>query len=77
MPAAVADNTMTTIDFIAIRRFEVERATVISAKPFGTVVAKLTAAIGRMDLGEFAREVAAARTASDLERIVGAAAFGR
>ncbi len=65
---------MSTIDRIAIRRIEVERTIVISAQPFDAVVAKLAAAIGHPDLSAFTRDVAGARTSTDLERIVNAAA---
>lgn len=64
---------MSTIDRIGIRRVNVERATVISAQSFETVVSKLAAAIGHPDMPAFARAVAAARTSADLESIVNAA----
>jgi hypothetical protein len=50
---------------------EVERTTVISAQPFGAVVAKLETAIGHPDVSAFA-DVSGARTSTDLERIVNA-----
>ena len=43
---------MSAIDHIAIRRVDVERATVISAQPFAAVVSKLAAAIGHPDMSE-------------------------
>src|SRR5689334_10283655 len=61
---------VSTIDRIAIRRVDVERATVISAQPFEAVVSKLAAAIGHPDMSEFARAVAAARTSADLDVVV-------
>ena len=64
---------MSTIDRIGLRRVEVERTTVISTVPFDTVVAKLAAAVGHPDMAAFARDIAAARTLEDLERIVNAA----
>ena len=64
---------MSAIDRIAIRRVDMERATVISAQPFAVVVSKLAAAIGHPDMSEFARAVTAARTSADLEAIVNAA----
>jgi uncharacterized protein (DUF302 family) len=64
---------VSTIDRIGIRRVEVERTAVISAQPFDTVVAKLSAAVGHPDMAAFARDVAEARTAQELERIVHAA----
>ena len=64
---------MSIIDRIDIQRVAVERATVVSGQPFDAVVAKLTAAIGHLDMSAFARDVVAARTSADLERIVEAA----
>jgi uncharacterized protein (DUF302 family) len=64
---------VSTIDRIGLRRVEVERTTVISTLPFDAVVAKLAAAVGHPDMAAFARDIAAARTLEDLERIVNAA----
>jgi uncharacterized protein (DUF302 family) len=64
---------VSTIDRIAIRHVDVERATVMSAQPFDAVVSKLAAAIGHPDMAAFARAVAAARTSGDLEGVVNAA----
>ena len=64
---------MSTIDRIGIRHVDVERTTVISAQPFDAVVSKLAAAIGHPDMSEFARDVAAANTSADLQRVVNAA----
>jgi hypothetical protein len=64
---------VSTIDRIAIRHVDVERATVISALPFAAVVSKVAAAIGHPDMSEFARAVRAARTSPDLEAVVTAA----
>jgi uncharacterized protein (TIGR00369 family) len=64
---------VSTIDRIGIRRVAVERTTVISGQSFDAVLAKLAAAVGHPDVFTFARDVAAARTQADLERIVNAA----
>jgi len=64
---------VSTIDRIAIRHVDVERATVVSAQPFDAVVSKLAAAIGHPDMAAFARAVAAAGTSADLEAVVKAA----
>jgi hypothetical protein len=64
---------VSAIDRIAIRRVAVERATVISGQSFDGVIAKLTAAVGHPDMPAFARDVVAAGTSADLERIVAAA----
>jgi uncharacterized protein (DUF302 family) len=64
---------MSIIDRIAIRQIAVERTSVISRQPFDEVVAKLSAAVGHPDMSAFRRDVAAARTPEDLERVVDAA----
>lgn len=64
---------MSTIDRIAIRRVAVERATVISEQSFDAVLTKLAGVVGHPDMAAFARDVVAARTPADLERIVNAA----
>ena len=64
---------MSTVDHIATRHVDVQRASVISAQPFDAVVSKLAAAIGHPDMSAFARVVATARTLDDLERAVNAA----
>jgi hypothetical protein len=64
---------VSTIDRIGIRRVAVERATVISGQSFDAVIAKLAAAVGHPDISVFGRDVVAARTSADLERIVEAA----
>jgi uncharacterized protein (DUF302 family) len=64
---------MSKIDRIGIRHVDVERATVISARPFDTVVATLAAAIGHPEMPAFASAVKAAQTLADLERVVNAA----
>ncbi len=61
---------MSTIDRIGIRRIAVERTTVISGQSFDAVLAKLAAAVGHPDMSAFGRDVVAARTSADLERIV-------
>ena len=61
---------MSAIDRIGIRRVSIERATVISAQSFDAVLAKLAAAVGHPNMSAFGRDVAAARTSADLERIV-------
>jgi hypothetical protein len=64
---------MSTIDRIGIRHVDVERATVISAQPFDTVVATLAEAIGHPEMSAFASAVKAAQTLADLESVVNAA----
>lgn len=61
---------MSTIDRIGIQRIAVERTTVISGDPFDAVLAKLEAAVGHPDMAAFGRDVVAAGTPADLERIV-------
>jgi uncharacterized protein (DUF302 family) len=55
---------------MAITKIEVERASVISTKPFEKVVDALKAAIGHPDMIEFAKATAGARTFADLESAV-------
>lgn len=55
---------------MAITQVDVQRFTLISNRPFEEVLAKLDAAIGRPDAAVFRRDMAAARTSSDLERLV-------
>jgi uncharacterized protein (DUF302 family) len=43
---------------------------VVSSRPFDEIVRRLTATIGRPDIGAFHSAVAAATTASDLEEVV-------
>jgi hypothetical protein len=58
---------------LGIRRVAVERTTVISGQSFDAVLAKLAAAVGHPDMSAFERDVVAAQTSADLERIVEAA----
>ena len=64
---------MSTIDRIGIQRVTVERASIISGQSFDAVLARVVAAVGHPDMSAFARDVVAARTAAELERIVEAA----
>jgi len=52
---------------MAIRKFEIERLSVISSKPFEVVVAALEAAVGHPDMVEFVRATQGARTFAELE----------
>ncbi len=47
-----------------------QRWSVISAKPFESVVAAVNAAIGHPDMGEFARKVAAAKTYDEMANVI-------
>jgi uncharacterized protein (DUF302 family) len=55
---------------MAIRKFQIERLSVISSKPFEVVVAALEAAVGHPDMVEFAKETNEARTFAELESVV-------
>jgi uncharacterized protein (DUF302 family) len=55
---------------MAIRKFEIERLSVISSKPFEVVVAALESAVGHPDMVGFANETKEARTFAELEAIV-------
>jgi uncharacterized protein (DUF302 family) len=53
-----------------IRKVEMERFTVISAKPFDDVVATIKTSIGNPNMAEFGKAVQAAESAADLEAVV-------
>jgi len=55
---------------MTIRKFEIERLSVTSSKPFEVVVAALKAAVGHPDMGEFFKAANGARTFAELEGIV-------
>ena len=55
---------------MSIRRLEIERFSVTSSRPFEAVVAALKAAVGRLDLVEFAKASKSAGTFSELEKVV-------
>jgi hypothetical protein len=52
------------------REVPVQRTSVVSSRPFGEVVTRLTATIGRPDINAFHAAIGAATTAADLERVV-------
>jgi len=58
---------------VSLREVKVERVSVTSPKAFEDVVATLERAIGRPDLTVFGREMAAAKTFADVEKVVQAA----
>jgi uncharacterized protein (DUF302 family) len=53
-----------------IRKVEMERFTVISAKPFDEVVAAIKASVGNPNMAEFGKAVQKAESAADLEAVV-------
>jgi uncharacterized protein (DUF302 family) len=55
---------------MATRQISVERFSVISSKPFHVVVSAVEANIGRPDIGNFIRDITAARTEREMEDIV-------
>jgi uncharacterized protein (DUF302 family) len=55
---------------MAITKIEVERVTVISSKPFETIVAALKEGVGRLDLVEFAKASKSASSFSELEKVI-------
>ena len=55
---------------MTIRKVEIERFSVISAKPLDRVVAALKAAVGQPDMAKFAKATKAAQTFAELERTV-------
>jgi uncharacterized protein (DUF302 family) len=56
------------------RQIHVKRFSVVASKPFPSVLDELEAAIGRPDMREFSKSIAAAKTEAELEKIVNAAA---
>src|SRR5260370_33063082 len=56
---------------MSTRRFEIERFGLTSSKSFESVVAAIKAAIGRLDLVEFAKASKGARTFAELEKVIG------
>jgi len=55
---------------MTVRKVEIERFSVISSKPFETVVAALKAGVGQPDMLEFLDAVRGARAFAELERLV-------
>lgn len=55
---------------MTIRKIEMERFSLISAKPFEVVVAALQSAVGHPDIGEFVKATNGARTFAELESAV-------
>lgn len=55
---------------MSIRSFEIERFSLTSSRPFETVVAALKAAVGRLNLVEFAKASKATGTFAELESVV-------
>jgi uncharacterized protein (DUF302 family) len=58
----------------AVRQVEIERFSVIASQPFENVIAKLEASLGHPNTQVFFREMAAAKTYAELERVVQKAA---
>jgi uncharacterized protein (DUF302 family) len=55
---------------MTLQKIEMERFSVVSAEPFGVVVAKLDAAIGHPDINAFLRDLTAAKTLADVGSVV-------
>jgi len=55
---------------VSITRFEIERFTVTSSKPFEAVMAALKDAVGRLDLVEFAKASKQAATFAELKKVI-------
>src|SRR6202051_2316197 len=55
---------------MSIRRFEIERFSVTSSRPFEAVVAALKDAVGRLDLVEFATVSRQAGTFAELKEVI-------
>ncbi len=55
---------------MSIRKFEIERFSVVSLRPFEAVVAALKAVVGRLDLVEFAKASKGPGTFAELENVI-------
>jgi uncharacterized protein (DUF302 family) len=55
---------------MSIKKFEIERFSVTSSRPFDAVVAALKAGVGRLDLVEFAKASHSAESFTELEKII-------
>jgi hypothetical protein len=53
-----------------IRKFEIDRFSVTSSRPFEAVVAALKAGVGRLDLVEFAKASHSAGSFAELEEVI-------
>jgi uncharacterized protein (DUF302 family) len=58
---------------MTVRKFQIERLSVTSSKPFAAVVAAIEASVGQPDMVEFTKATRAARTFDELERAIDAA----
>jgi uncharacterized protein (DUF302 family) len=56
---------------MSIRRFEIERFSVTSSRPFEAIVAALKATVGRLDLVEVEKLSKSASTFAELEKVIG------
>jgi len=57
----------------AMREMTVQRLSVVATKPFAAVVAAFESSIGRPNINDFMKDLIAARTSEDMERVVGRA----
>ena len=55
---------------MSIRRFEIERLSLTSSKPFEAVVTALKAAVGRLNLVEFANASKGTSTFAEMENVI-------
>ena len=55
---------------MTVKELKIERFSVISSKPFETVIAALKTAVGEPDMVAFTKAARGARTFADLERAV-------
>jgi uncharacterized protein (DUF302 family) len=55
---------------MSIRKFEIERFSVTSSKPFETIVAALKARVGWLDLAVFAKASKSSDTFAELEEVI-------
>jgi hypothetical protein len=58
------------VKIMKVRTVNVQRWSIVSQKPFETVVAAVEAAIGRPNMSEFAKDIAAAATSPEMRVVV-------
>ena len=62
--------TETRVNSMSTRRINVERVTVLSRRSFQDVLSKFDAAVGHPNIEEFWKDVATAKTKSEMEKVV-------
>jgi len=69
----MGNNNNNIISQLEIPKFEIERVSIRSSKPFDAVVTALESAIGHPDMSEFIKAIKDARSFVELENVVNSA----